>query len=83
MRCLAVGMLLFVIGCGQAPKAQMVPLEDVPEKLMTVAREKLPEVNFEQAVKRPDGVYEIGGKDSRGKIREIELTEDGEIVEIE
>jgi hypothetical protein len=83
MRCLPAGVLLFVIGCGQGPKAEMVPLEDVPEKLMTVARDKLPEVNFEQAVKRPDGVYEIGGKDSRGKVREIELTEDGEIVEIE
>jgi hypothetical protein len=83
MRCLPVYVLLIVVGCGQGPKAEMVPLEKVPEKLMTVAREKLPEVTFDQAVKRPDGVYEIGGKDSRGKVREIELTEEGEVVEIE
>jgi hypothetical protein len=61
----------------------MLPLEEVPENLMTVARDKLPGVTFEQAVKRPDGVYVIGGKDSRGKVREIELTEDAEVVEIE
>jgi hypothetical protein len=83
MRWLPLCVLLFVAGCGQGPKAEMIPLEKVPENLMTVARDKLPEVTFEQAVKRPDGVYEIGGKDSRGKVREIELTEDGEVVEIE
>ena len=83
MRCLPVCVLLFIIGCGQGPKAELVPLENVPENVMTVAREKLPGVTFEQAVKRPDGVYVIGGKDSRGKVREIEMTADGEIVEIE
>ena len=83
MRCFPVCVLLFVVGCGQGPKAEMIPLEKVPESVMTIAKDKLPGVTFEQSVKRPDGVYVIGGKDSRGKVREIELTEDGEVLEIE
>ena len=83
MRYFAACVLLLLIGCGQGPKAELVPLDDVPENVMKVARDKLPDVTFEQCVKRPDGVYVIGGKEIRGKIREIELTEDGEIVEIE
>ena len=42
-----------------------IKIEDVPENLMKVANEKLPEVTFDQALKRADGTYEIRSKDKR------------------
>jgi len=82
-RFVKVLLLLAAAGCGEAPKAQRLTLEEVPESVMTIAREKLPEVKFDQAIRKSDGVYEVSGKDSRGKVREIEISPDGEIVEIE
>jgi hypothetical protein len=83
MRCLSVCLLLCAIGCSQASKAENIALDEIPDNVMTVAREKLPEVKFEQAIKKKDGIYEISGKDGQGKIREIEVSPSGEIVEIE
>ena len=76
-------LLCLTMGCGADPKAVLVPIENIPENLMTIAHEKLPGVTFEQAVIRGDGRYEISGKDGRGKVREIELSRSGEILEIE
>jgi hypothetical protein len=76
-------LLLAAAGCGEAAKAERLALEDVPESVLSVAREKLPDVKFEQAIRKSDGVYEVSGKDSRGKVHEIEISPDGEIVEIE
>ena len=83
MRCLCVFVLLAVVGCSEAPKAEMLSIDEVPDNLMTIARDKLPGVTFDQALKKASGIYEITGKDGRGKIREIELSPDGEVVEIE
>jgi hypothetical protein len=83
MRFLCVCVLAAALGCSEAPKAELLSVEKVPENLMTIARDKLPGVTFDQALRRADGVYVINGKDGRGKIREIELTPGGEIVEIE
>lgn len=83
MRRLPVGLLLLVLGCSEAPKAELTPLEKVPDNVMTIAKDKLPDVTFEQAVKRPDGIYEISGKDAKGKVREIEISPSGAIIEIE
>lgn len=77
-------LLLFSLsGCGSKPKDALVPLEKIPTNLMSIAEEKLPEVKFEQCVQRSDGRYEISGKDARGKVREIEISPTGEILEIE
>jgi hypothetical protein len=72
-----------VAGCSEASKAQRLAVEDVPENLMTIARDKLPGVAFDQFILKSDGVYEIIGKDDKGKTREIELSPSGEVVEIE
>jgi uncharacterized membrane protein YkoI len=85
MRRMFLGMVLAVLvsACAEKPKDTLVPLEKIPENLMTIAREKLPGITFEQAVQRKDGRYEISGKDERGKVREIEISPTGEILEIE
>jgi hypothetical protein len=84
MRLMTFGILLLLAaGCGSKAKDALVPLEGIPANLMTIAREKLPGVTFEQAVKRSDGRLEISGKDARGKVREIELSPAGEVLEIE
>ena len=72
-----------ILGCTKAPQDQAVSLEQVPPLLTKLAGEKLPGVKFEQAIKRGDGTYEIRGRDKRGKVRDIDLTADGQIIEIE
>jgi hypothetical protein len=82
-RFLCVSLLLMAVGCSDASKAERLTLNDVPENLMTIAKEKLPGVAFDQAIRKSNGIYEIIGKDANGKVREIELTPEGEIAEIE
>lgn len=76
-------VLLVVIGCSEAPKAERLTIDEVPENLMTIAKEKLPGVKFDQVIVKSSGIYEIIGKDDKGKVREIELSPEGEVVEIE
>ena len=84
MRFVYVCVLLAAVGCSEkSPKAERLAVSDVPENLMTIAKEKLPGVTFDQVILKSSGVYEIIGKDDKGKVREIELTPEGEIVEIE
>ena len=84
MRRWLLGFVLCLAGgCGSEPASQLIPLEQVPEKMLKVAREKLPEVKFDQAVKRQDGTVEVRGKDPRGKVRDIDFSASGEILEIE
>jgi hypothetical protein len=83
MRCVPACLLIVLLGCSEAPKAELMPIEKVPENIMTIAREKLPGVKFDQAVKGSDGRIEVIGKDGKGKVREIEISPSGEILEIE
>jgi hypothetical protein len=83
MRFLYVCVLLAAVGCSESPKAERVEISDVPENLLTIAKEKLPGVTFDQVIVKSTGIYAIIGKDDKGKVREIELTPEGEIVEIE
>lgn len=84
-----IGMvLLFAFvgasGCGEtALKKTTLELKDVPPHVMSVAREKLPGVNFETAWQMTNGVYEVRGKAKNGKVREIDIKPDGTVVEIE
>ena len=70
-------------GCGARPAEKLVPLETVPAKVLETAREKLPDVEFHQALKRDADRYEVRGTDKRGKVRNINLTAAGEVLEIE
>jgi hypothetical protein len=84
--CLA---LLIITGCGRgvAERNEQVPLDKVPEPAMKaamkVAREKFPDLKFQNATLRSNGVYEITGKTKTGKIHDVEVRADGEVVEIE
>ena len=53
---------------------------------MEVARKQLPDLTFDTAYKmKIDGkdAYEVRGKDSRGKVREVEVSATGEVIAIE
>lgn len=82
-RLLLCSILALAGGCGGGPANELIPLEQVPENILKVAREKLPEVKFDQAVKRKDGSVEVRGKDPRGKPRDVEFSASGEFLEIE
>jgi hypothetical protein len=78
------GVSAVVVGCGDRnAKAEIVPLDQVPEPLVTKAKETLPEVKFYQARKLSNGNYEIRGKMKNGKVREVEMKPSGEVIEIE
>ncbi len=80
---LALLLLAGCGGCSETPKGENVPLDQVPEPVMKVAKEKLPGVTFEQAWKTPDGNYEVRGKAKNGKVRDIQIKPDGTIVEVD
>ncbi len=50
---------------------------------MAVAKDKLPGVTFEQAWKTPDGNYEVRGKAQNGKVRDIQVKPNGDVVEVD
>ena len=76
--------LVFVIGCGEkTPKGENVELDKVPEPVMKAAKEKLPDVKFDQAWKTPNGNYEVRGKEKSGKVRDVQAKPDGTIVEVD
>jgi hypothetical protein len=75
-------ILALALGCGDS-KAENVPLDQVPEPVMQVAKGKLPDVHFEQAWKTTKGNYEVRGKTKHGKVRDIQLTPSGEVIEID
>lgn len=84
MRSVLLALILCLsLGCEHEPSGQNVPLQDVPEPVMEVAKEKLPNVNFEQAWTTPSGNYEVRGRDKSGKVRDIQLKPSGEVVEVD
>ncbi len=84
MRWTCVGLLTAVlIGCDGAPQDALVSPDEAPAQVLAAAREKLPGVAFEQVLKRSDGRYEVRGKDSRGKVRTVDVSESGDVLEVE
>ena len=81
-------LLLFTLGCSSRPPASdpIVPLDQVPPQILEIARKQLPEYTFDTVYKmKVNGkdAYEIRGKNSRGKVREVEISASGEVLEIE
>lgn len=76
-------LAVLVVGCDSKPKGENVDLDKVPEPAMKVAKERLPDVKFEQAWKTPNGNYEIRGKAQNGKVRDIQVKPNGEVVEVD
>lgn len=76
--------LLLLSGCGEDhSQSANVPIEQVPDPVVKVAKEKLPGVNFEQAWKTRNGNYEVRGKTKDGKVRDIQVTPGGEVIEVD
>ena len=85
MRKLLVFALLLA-GCDAFEKTEMVPLDQVPETVMKTAQEKLPDVKFETAWKEKNGkneAYEVRGKTKDGKIRDVKVSTDGKVLEVD
>jgi hypothetical protein len=77
-------VLLLISGCGGGEgKKTPIPFDQVPEKLLKAAQERLPDVKFDKAQKKPNGDYEIIGKNAKGQVKEVEITPAGEITGIE
>lgn len=82
--CLVTGL---ITGCSEAfEKTEMVPIDKVPESVMTVAKEKLPSVKFDTAWIEKEGketFYEVRGKSADGKTRDIKVSTTGEVKEVD
>lgn len=80
-------VLICMAGCSEfLEKTEMVPIEKVPETVMKVAKEKLPGVKFDSAWTEKDGgktVYEVRGKSADGKTRDIKVSPDGTVLEVD
>jgi hypothetical protein len=81
--------LLLIAGCSRPAVKQDKPitLDEVPEVVMKAAEEAakkhFPDLKFETVTIKRNGVYEITGKSKTGKVHDVEVRPDGEVVEIE
>ena len=83
--CLAA-VCIGLAGCGEHEKTEMVPIDKVPEAVMKVAKEKLPDVTFDTAWTESEGgktFYEVRGKSKDGKTRDIKIGTDGKVMEVD
>ena len=88
-----VAATLFVVGCehDQPPDTvrQVVGIAEVPEGVLAAAKTALPDVKFEDAWKNVNRStkalhsYEVRGRNPRGKIREVRVSTDGTVLEME
>jgi len=81
-------LLLFLAGCGTppAPESPWLSTAEIPPDLLAVAQNKLPNVKFDTARKiKVNGgdAFEIRGKQPNGKVREVEVSVAGEVIEVE
>ena len=80
-------LTLTAFGCGEeVVPFEPVPLDQLPAGSMEAATKALPEVKFSEVRKAKlngQDAFEIRGKDKRGKIREVEVSTSGQILEIE
>lgn len=92
MRCLILcGALLGLAlsGCSEKLESvEMVPLEKLPRPVMTTAKEELPDVKFDTAWKEHEkengeDVFEVRGKTSSGKTRDIKVSASGTVLEVD
>ncbi len=75
---------IVMAGCGgKIEKTEIVPLDKVPAAAMDAAKTKLPDVKFDTAWKTKNGNYEIRGKSAEGKVRDLQVTESGTVVEVD
>ncbi|HVX62324.1 MAG TPA: hypothetical protein VHC19_17030 [Pirellulales bacterium] len=79
--------LLATCGCSEAVRRdEPLKISDVPKEILKVAQERLPNIKFDQAWKtkfKGQDAYELRGKNDRGKVREVEVSLSGEVLEVE
>jgi hypothetical protein len=77
--------LVLLLGCEHAPPSDesVIPLQQVPPTAMQAAKKQLPDVNFEKAWKVSEGTFEVRGKNKSGKIRDVQVTADGKVLEVD
>jgi hypothetical protein len=87
MRRAAILLLLACFGCAaKEAETTVVQIDQVAPKLLSVAQKTLPNVKFSSARKiQVNGVdvYEMRGTMPNGKIREVEVSVAGEVIEVE
>ncbi len=80
------------LGCSEEePRQRNTPdiaLSEVPPNVMEQAKKSLPDVEFEEAWKVLDAEghmegYEVRGKNKVGKIREVRVSPEGKVLEME
>ena len=81
-------VLIFALGCTSSPPQSdpIVPLDQVPPKVMEAARKRLPGYTFDTVYKMKfEGkeAYEVRGKDKQGKGGEVEVSATGEVLAVE
>jgi hypothetical protein len=81
--CVAMLACLGFVGCESESANAPIAFDSVPQAMRDKAKETLPDVEFDQAIRRSDGGYELRGKDKSGKVRDVEFSEDGKVIEIE
>ena len=86
--CVVIFASFAAFGCGSTPPKSdpIVPIEQVPPKVMDVARKELPGFTVDTVYKMKiegKAAYEVRGKDKRGKVREVEVSADGELMAVE
>ena len=85
---LAATVMLAACGCGERKHEaeDAVALEQVPRAAMKAAEKELPGVTFDAAWKEAEGgqtSYEIRGKTKQGKVRDVKVTADGKVMEVD
>ncbi len=73
------------LGCSPTAKKtskHSVSMDSVPPEIIKVAQTTMPDVVFDNVV-RGDGFYEVRGKNKSGKIIEVEVSDEGKVLEIE
>ncbi len=74
------------VGCSETGEGfkEPISMDKVPPEILKVAQDKYPDLVFDVAfTETEDGVavYELKGKAKSGKMREVEVTADGKILE--
>src|SRR5262249_20708631 len=68
---------------------RVVEIKDVPDDILKAAKKALPDVKFQDAFKnlrtadKSRHSYEVRGRNARGRIREVRVSTDGQILEME
>jgi hypothetical protein len=89
----ALAAALLAAGCGgehdePAFGRHKVELSEVPEPVMKAAKKELPQITFEDSWQNLDPSrkvvsYEIRGRAKNGKIREVRVSTEGKVLELE